>query len=437
MGKVYTIPVSGTAEASLLSNYPYFQCEGINYKLDLSVQHSVQLLENLEGTIVDRLLTFNLPDKVVYDQPRHFIQRWLCYTLNDETIGKFPESQIESHGEHLIKLIQLFAGRRESDKLLPSCDPSADPLSYYEQLIKQLKGLGCLLNNIRAYHLLDEHTYETYLANQQCSSKRPPSYKFWYVSYNAWIYLFYQVVAVFCLTTRSRAHQSSTKHRSMIKSLAPEKEQTPSNLYSVHELALLKWVESVWEQYNEPARRLATFKEIFEDGVILFYLVYHHLPVKDKMLEGFYRYPNSRSDVEANYRRVLNMLNSLGVSNFIDEGSLAHLTEKEYLLYLSRLHNILPCMLPKETVVFSCYLGDHLTKSLDIHNPSNKPVSYWIKMEGSTDFICEEKQSILVEPHHTFHLKVTFRSRTSAPSKAFVVLSVKREGTHMGSPMVF
>jgi len=107
------------------------------------------------------------------------------------------------------------------------------------------------------------------------------------------------------------------------------------------------------------------------------------------------------------------MLNHLGAKSFIEEGEFTNLTEKEYLLNLSHLHSLLPCFLSKNSITFSCYLGDQLTKSIDIHNPTNRLVSYWVKIEGSADFVSEEKQSIKVEPHSTFHLKVIFRSRTS------------------------
>jgi hypothetical protein len=196
-------------------------------------------------------------------------------------------------------------------------------------------------------------------------------------------------------------------------------------------------METIWDHHNEVTRRFSTFKEVFEDGVAFFFLVYHHMPIKDKVLEGLHRYPNSRSDVETNQRRAMHLLTNLGIATFADENDLGSLTEKEYLLYLTQLHSLLPCLLPKETIVFNCYLGDHPTKSISIHNPSNRPVSYWVKMEGSADFISEEKQSIRVEAHRTFHLNVTFRSRTSEPSKAFLVLTVRREGTHIGSPLVF
>lgn len=155
MGKIYIMPVSGTAEASLLSNYPYFQCGWNSYQVDTSQPQSIQLIENAEGNILDKLVSFTLPERSSYDVPRMFIRKWLRYTLNDDAIGTFPESEIESRGEGLIRLVQLFAGRRESDRLLPCSDSATDALRYYDQLLKRLKGLGCMLNNIRGYQLLD------------------------------------------------------------------------------------------------------------------------------------------------------------------------------------------------------------------------------------------------------------------------------------------
>jgi hypothetical protein len=63
-------------------------------------------------------------------------------------------------------------------------------------------------------------------------------------------------------------------------------------------------------------------------------------------------------------------------------------------------------------------------------------VSYGVRIEGCSDYIVEEKY-IKIEPHKTFSLKVTFRSRKSEPMKAFLMLTTKRDGTCFGSPMVF
>jgi hypothetical protein len=66
---------------------------------------------------MDTLLSFKLPEKHVYDYPRQFVQKWLRFMLNDQTIGNFPESIIDSKGACLIRLIQLLAGKKESDRM--------------------------------------------------------------------------------------------------------------------------------------------------------------------------------------------------------------------------------------------------------------------------------------------------------------------------------
>lgn len=120
----------------------------------------------------------------------------------------------------------------------------------------------------------------------------------------------------------------------------------------------------------------------------------------------------------------------------MDEHDLMNLTDKEYLLHLSHLHSVLPSLLPKETIVFDCYLGDQLAKLLDVQNPFNKPVTYAIRIEGSADFSTTEK-TVRVEPHRLCSIKVSFNSRTSEPSKAYLLLIAPREGTHLALPMVF
>lgn len=39
--------------------------------------------------------------------------------------------------------------------------------------------------------------------------------------------------------------------------------------------------------------------------------------------------------------------------------------------------------------MFSCILGEELIKSIDLLNPTAKPISYWAKYEGHPDFSLE------------------------------------------------
>jgi hypothetical protein len=72
-----------------------------------------------------------------------------------------------------------------------------------------------------------------------------------------------------------------------------------------------------------------------------------------------YKHATSRTEIETNIRKTLSMLSIIGAESFVDEEDFAKMNEKEFILYISQLHNMLPHFLPKETsLIFSCYLGD-------------------------------------------------------------------------------
>lgn len=96
-------------------------------------------------------------------------------------------------------------------------------------------------------------------------------------------------------------------------------------------------------------------------------------------------------------KKVMTLLNILGVNMFANDVDLTIAGEKEFVLLLHHLYTTLPHYYPKPNpVIFNCYLGDEQTKTIDISNPSNKSVSYWVRIEGSSDYISEEKEFIKI-----------------------------------------
>lgn len=54
-----------------------------------------------------------------------------------------------------------------------------------------------------------------------------------------------------------------------------------------------------------------------------------------------------------------------------------------------------------------------MTKVIELSNPINKPISYWVKYDGSPDFKPEFEDSFKIEPKSMAKFKVTFISRIS------------------------
>ena len=108
------------------------------------------------------------------------------------------------------------------------------------------------------------------------------------------------------------------------------------------------------------------------------------------------------------------------------------------LMFILELHNSLPHYLPKGTpIVFNCTLGETITKSIDLKNHSNKPISYWVKYIGSPDFSLPENETIKIEANSSHSFKVKFISRVSQSVKGRLTLTNKKETNVIASALVF
>lgn len=66
----------------------------------------------------------------------------------------------------------------------------------------------------------------------------------------------------------------------------------------------------------------------------------------------------------------------------------------------------MPHYKPKNDIIyFECILGESVTKLIELNNSTNKPVSYYVRYEGSSDFIIEES-SFKIEPKSIYKFKV-------------------------------
>lgn len=94
-------------------------------------------------------------------------------------------------------------------------------------------------------------------------------------------------------------------------------------------------------------------------------------------------------------------------------GNFAEPSGREMLILVLHLFNQLPNYLNKGTEVFSCVLGQSISRTLLIINKNNRPVSYWVKLEKEEDFKLEGGDHIKLEPNQHLPYKIKFVSRIS------------------------
>lgn len=84
------------------------------------------------------------------------------------------------------------------------------------------------------------------------------------------------------------------------------------------------------------------------------------------------------------------------------------------MLFASQLFFTLPYFIPsKEPILFECVLGENCTKMIELENSSSKVVTYFVRYEGSSDFVIDETNPIKIEAKSQHKFKVSFVSRVT------------------------
>ncbi len=79
----------------------------------------------------------------------------------------------------------------------------------------------------------------------------------------------------------------------------------------------------------------------------------------------------------------------------------------------------MPHYIPKcSPILFECVLGEELVKEIELINPTNKEINYWVSYDGSVDFSIKNAGNIdydcvKIEPKSKIVYKVKFTSRLS------------------------
>jgi hypothetical protein len=186
-----------------------------------------------------------------------FIKRWLSFNVLTQGLQSFPATIIEHNGSEIFELISFLTGRANFpfranlDGVSKRVDRSARLYKQYDDLVRQLKTEGALLNHIRPEFLLSYADFTAYIKqlprtitdHLAPSAQRLPANRFSYLSIDAWTTLFYQILKVYYL---SRVNVKSFR---AIPGIPPEKTTLPtyvegSNIYSVSEGILFHWVET-------------------------------------------------------------------------------------------------------------------------------------------------------------------------------------------------
>lgn len=152
-------------------------------------------------------------------------------------------------------------------------------MTQYEELINFLKVNGAHLNTVRPEYLLSIGDYSKYLKlNPREENMKPKTIDriFPYVSMDAWMTVFYQVLRIYYL---NRVTGKSFKGLPGIPANEANVDAAmqQSNIYSVSETILLRWMQYHYNKVNPMhPKTLSNFDADLQDSLVFASLIKSH-----------------------------------------------------------------------------------------------------------------------------------------------------------------
>ena len=85
----------------------------------------------------------------------------------------------------------------------------------------------------------------------------------------------------------------------------------------------------------------------------------------------------------ANAQAVIDAMRQLGLDYTPTPKDLISAPARDLVLFCTYLFNAMPGFIPKATVDFEGRLNDKVVKYIELSNPSNKPLTYSVRVEGT------------------------------------------------------
>lgn len=468
-GNRYSIPLSGTAENSLLTAFPFIQRNSEEVKFEVGDNGAVQLVQEVESetelasekgksggfrtsggsSVVSRsaksIIGFNPIPQINLEKSLEFLARWFNHNTLSSPVNKLPDDFIAAHGAQVYEIIHSLTGKSPPGQVknhsLPARELTKQLLIQYTELLTYLKTNGALLNTIRPEYLLSLQDFSRYLKTSPGLQLKPRQVeRRWpYLSMDAWITLLYQIVRVFLL------NRLTPKTFRSLPGMPPDKaivdsSMTSSNIYSTSENIILRWLSYHYNAINPASpRHLTNFDQDLMDGCVVGAVVQNHVG-QVGALARLKQSPGSDEQRRSNVDKVFTALSEIGMPTFLNQRDLAQaaISPREMVLFCLSLYQGLPHYIPKTIIEFPCTLGETVIKNLELTNPSSKQITYWVKLEGCLDFVPTFPSEFTIAPRGVAQFPIRFTSRLSSQVRATLRFTSRAsEGSAHAAAMVF
>lgn len=277
--------------------------------------------------------------------------------------------------------------------------------------------------------------WERYEKNALCRQKLINESEWVVTVRHAWVYVIFQFMKTFVL---HRIDVTSVKALPGTDwTQQPElQHRINSNVYSIAECICLNWLTfHLRRVISRDAKQVNNFGSDLEDGLALCAVLVSHWPALSNLQSQLNTQPSQRSDNEINAKVFVSMLSALQCPFQVEESDIVTADTCSLLCLVVYLYNWLPQLIPVSTVKFSGKLQEEQTRHVELSNPSNKALSYSVRLQGHPDFSIPS-HSLALDPNGTAPCVVKCKPTAGRPQTSNLVLTTRKDGAALGRTMV-
>jgi hypothetical protein len=222
---------------------------------------------------------------------------------------------------------------------------------------------------------------------------------------------------------------------------------TGSNAYSIPEMLLLKWLtthHNCVRKESLPKESpvfLRNFTAGLRDSCAFASAIISHVPSKKNMLDQIKSIePSSLDSAGAqmrlkNAKVLLRTLQDLQWPFLPPPEAIAEGNGRVLVLLAFTLMDLCPKLLPRDTVQFNGVLNTNVVRQIQLNNPLSKSITYLVRIEGSTEFACDQKYVVL-SSKASAPVSITHKAKFSVASSGTLLLLPSEPQDHI-PPLAF
>ena len=144
----------------------------------------------------------------------------------------------------------------------------------------------------------------------------------------------------------------------------------------------------------------------------------------------------NEEDIRSNFQCISEASMMYGIQDSLHVDDFLNPCNIKMMLFALHLFHTLPNYIPQQTILFSCFLHETITKDVVLTNSTNKSMTYLVYLESHKNFKVEN-DFIKLDPGKSFNVSITFKASLSRQLSGRIIFRNRKNGHYKSGALVF